>query len=82
MANRLAKYLASLISINHNAFSKGRSITENVLVAQEIVQAYGRTTPSPMCAIKIDLQKAFGSLNWSFILAVFSALGFPEKFIG
>ena len=41
----------------------GRNITDNVLLAQELVRAYGRATLSPRCAIKIDVQKAFDSVD-------------------
>ena len=32
-------------------------------------------------SIKIDLQKAFDSLNWEFILNVLTVLQFPNMFI-
>ena len=51
-------------------------------MAQEIVRGYGRSTLSPRCAIKIDLQKAFDSLNWDFLLDVLSVLKIPSIFIG
>ena len=45
------------------------------------MKGYGRSTLSPRCAIKVDLQKAFDSLNWKFILDVLAALKFPAPFI-
>ncbi|KAE8721578.1 Disease resistance family protein / LRR family protein [Hibiscus syriacus] len=53
----------------------------NATPGQEIVKGYGRKFISPRCALKIDLQKAFDSINWDFIYAVLKALDLPSKFI-
>ncbi|KAA3485524.1 BTB/POZ domain-containing protein [Gossypium australe] len=52
-----------------------RSIIDNTLLAHELVKGYGRTTLSPRCALKIDISKAFNSLNWECLLAVLDAKG-------
>ncbi|XP_039049215.1 uncharacterized protein LOC120190158 [Hibiscus syriacus] len=62
--------------------NKGRSIIDNTLLAQELVRGYFRKNISPRCALKIDLQKAFDSLDWEFVGTILHALGLPEKFIG
>ncbi|KAE8726370.1 Kinesin-13A [Hibiscus syriacus] len=70
-----------IIAPNQSAFVKGRSIVYNTLLAQEIVKGYGRKSLSPRCALKIDLQKAFDSINWDFISAVLNSMEFPSKVI-
>ena len=45
------------------------------------MQGYGRSTLSSRYVIEIDLQKAFNSLDWSFILDVLKALKFPVTFV-
>ncbi|XP_039015130.1 uncharacterized protein LOC120145326 [Hibiscus syriacus] len=65
LVDRLSSVFPGMISMNQTAFVKGRSIVDNVLLAQEIVRGYSRKNMSPRCALKIDLQKAFDSLNWS-----------------
>ncbi|XP_039027612.1 uncharacterized protein LOC120161430 [Hibiscus syriacus] len=57
-----------------------RSITDNNLLAQEIVKGYSRKNLSPRYAIKIDLKKAFDSINWEFLLNVLGAVGLPSRF--
>ncbi|XP_039006622.1 uncharacterized protein LOC120134212 [Hibiscus syriacus] len=71
-----------MISMNQSAFVKGRSIVDNTLLAQELVRGYSRKNISPRCALKIDLQKAFDSLDFEFVRIILHALGLPEKFVG
>ena len=54
---------------------------ENVLLASELVKNYYKDSVSERCAVKIDVDKAFDSVQWSFLLSVLTALNFPERFI-
>ena len=81
MADRLKRFLPFIIERNQSAFIRGRSITDNILLAQEMVRGYGRTTLSPRCVMKIDLRKAFDSLDWDFVLDVMVSLRFPIQYI-
>ena len=81
IANRLKPCLPAIIRGSQSAFVSGRSITDNILLAQELVRGYGRSNLSARCAIKIDLQKAFDSLDWTFTLEVLKALKFPDMFV-
>ncbi|XP_056860006.1 uncharacterized protein LOC130494489 [Raphanus sativus] len=54
---------------------------ENVLLASELVKDYHKDSVSPRCAMKIDISKAFDSVQWSFLLNGLLAMGFPERFI-
>lgn len=69
------------IDIAQSAVIPGRSISDNILLAQELFRGYDRETGSSKCALKIDLHKAFDSLNWEFILAVLERLHFPDVVI-
>lgn len=44
------------------------------------MKAYTRKNSSPRCMIKIDLTKAFDSVEWIFLEQVMIELGFPSKF--
>ncbi|XP_056843331.1 uncharacterized protein LOC108808454 [Raphanus sativus] len=81
MANRLKKLLPQIIAENQSAFVKGRLLMENVLLASELVKDYHRESISPRCVMKIDISKAFDSVNWEFVLKILEALGFSAKFI-
>ncbi|KAL0444940.1 UNVERIFIED_CONTAM: Retrovirus-related Pol polyprotein from type-2 retrotransposable element R2DM, partial [Sesamum latifolium] len=36
----------------------------------------------PRCALKVDLRKAYDTVEWDFLRAVLTLFGFPEQFIG
>lgn len=81
LANRMKRILPLFISLNQSAFVKDRLLMENVLLASELVKSYHKESVSERCAVKIDISKAFDSVQWSFLLSVLGALHFPEKFI-
>lgn len=81
IANRLKGTLPQCISYNQSAFIKDRLLVENLLLATEIVKDYHKEDVSPRCAIKIDIAKAFDSVNWQFLLNTLGALNMPEEFI-
>lgn len=81
MANRLKILLPRMISENQSSFVKGRLLMENVLLASELVKDYHKDSVSPRCVMKIDISKAFDSVQWAFLLQILGVLGFPERFI-
>ncbi|MDV3201135.1 MAG: reverse transcriptase domain-containing protein, partial [Sweet potato little leaf phytoplasma] len=74
------KVLPDLVQDNQNAFVKDRNIIHNVLMTQELIRLYGRRKISPRCMMKIDLRKAYDTLEWQFIEDMLTAMKFPEKF--
>ncbi|XP_074283121.1 uncharacterized protein LOC141607666 [Silene latifolia] len=81
LCNRLALVLLDIIHENQGAFVKGRSIIENVLICQDIVHLYARKAVTPRCLFKIDLQKAYDTIEWEFIEQMLHGLNFPQHFI-
>ena len=81
LANRLKLLLPRIIAENQSAFVQGRLLMENVLLASELVKGYHKESVSPRCAMKIDISKAFDSVQWQFIINGLLAMGFPERFI-
>ncbi|XP_074292053.1 uncharacterized protein LOC141618891 [Silene latifolia] len=82
LCNRLALVLPDIISRNQGAFVKGRSILENILICQDLVRYYSRKTVSSRSMFKLDLQKAYDTIEWGFVEQMLGALHFPEKFKG
>ncbi|XP_071697802.1 uncharacterized protein [Rutidosis leptorrhynchoides] len=64
-----------------SAFIPGRAIHDNILVAQEVLKGYNRRSGPKRCALKIDIQKAYDTVNWCFLKDVLSNFGFHEKMI-
>ncbi|CAN1126675.1 LINE-1 retrotransposable element ORF2 protein [Linum perenne] len=81
IATRISRMLPRIISPSQSAFIKGRLITDNILLAHELVNSYHRKQVSPRCVIKIDLTKAFDSVCWATLLNVMTAMGFPCKLV-
>uniref|UniRef100_A0A2N9I5P8 Reverse transcriptase domain-containing protein n=1 Tax=Fagus sylvatica TaxID=28930 RepID=A0A2N9I5P8_FAGSY len=59
-----------------------RWIAENQLVVHELLHSFKmRKVKGGFVAIKVDLQKAYDRVNWSFLRAVLLKFGFHEVFV-
>lgn len=56
----------SFISSAQSAFIPRRSIAENIPLAQEMVMYYYKDGGESRCTIKLDLVKAYDSIEWEF----------------
>lgn len=82
LANRLLPGLVEVVSLNQGAFIPGRSIGENILLAQALVSEYHRDKRPPRCILKVDLMKAYDFVSWEFLLHCLRCFGPPSNFIG
>nr|XP_011459772.1 PREDICTED: uncharacterized protein LOC105350086 [Fragaria vesca subsp. vesca] len=68
MIKRLRPLLTKCISKNQGAFAPGRSIHDNILIAREIFSDFNRRSGrNGAMAVKLDLEKAYDLLDWSYI---------------
>ncbi|GJW47654.1 hypothetical protein Tco_0079300 [Tanacetum coccineum] len=81
IANRLKDCLKRLISPNQSAFVPGRSIADNILLTQEIMHNYHLDRGVPRCAFKVDIQKAYDTVDWEFLRAALIGFGFHDRMI-
>ncbi|KAL0313715.1 UNVERIFIED_CONTAM: hypothetical protein Scaly_2907400 [Sesamum calycinum] len=58
-----------------------RSISDNILLAQELLAGYNQVRLPQRCTLKVDIQKAYDSVEWDFLWAVLRLFGFPPRFI-
>ncbi|XP_074320234.1 uncharacterized protein LOC141657021 [Silene latifolia] len=77
---RLAEVLPRIAGQNKGAFIQQRSIQENILICQDLIRLYERPHVSPRCMFKIDLQKAYDTVEWSFVRHLLEELNFPPEF--
>ncbi|XP_074265837.1 uncharacterized protein LOC141588288 [Silene latifolia] len=73
--------LPQLVGQNQGAFIQQRSIQENILICQDLIRLYERPHASPRCLFKIDLQKAYDTVEWEFVGQLLEELKFPPEFI-
>jgi len=80
IANRLKLFLPSLISQQQIAFVPRQLITDNVLVAFEIFHYTKRKTKGRkgVCAIKLDMSKAYDRVEWAFLARIMVRIGFDQ----
>ncbi|KAK4384371.1 hypothetical protein Sango_3067700 [Sesamum angolense] len=77
---RFREILDLLISPSQNAFVPGRLISDNVLLAQELFSGYNQCRLPPRCALKVDIRKAYDTVEWDFLFATLRLFGFPVVF--
>jgi len=75
LANRLAGFLNQLISPNQSAFIKGRFILDNFMLVHQTTKFLHQQKQARIL-LKLDINKAFDSVSWPFLLEVLKQLGF------
>ncbi|PRQ31207.1 putative RNA-directed DNA polymerase [Rosa chinensis] len=81
VANRLKKWLPEIISPLQSAYVLGRLISDNTLVAIEVAHFMYklRTQAEGFFSLKLDISKAYDHLEWSFLQAILTKLGFASN---
>ncbi|KAK3007529.1 hypothetical protein RJ639_013237 [Escallonia herrerae] len=83
LASRLQAILHQLVSPLQAAFVPKRLINDNSIIVQELWQTMRKKKgKNGLMAIKIDMEKAYDKMEWSFILNVLKNFGFDQKWIG
>ncbi|XP_021979400.1 uncharacterized protein LOC110875513 [Helianthus annuus] len=78
LANRVKKVSNSIISSSQSAFISGRNIIDGPLVINEIV-GWAKKTKKEIFVFKADIEKAYDTLNWKFLISILTHMGFPSK---
>ena len=74
--------MPKLIDNNQTAFIKGRRITDSILLAHELCHNLHLGQGKARMCIKLDISKAFDSLDCNFICETSRYMGFDNKWVG
>ncbi|XP_019168955.1 PREDICTED: uncharacterized protein LOC109164864 [Ipomoea nil] len=82
LVNRMRPIMCKLIGPHQNSFLPGRSTLDNIILTQEIIHTmYKKKGRKGLMAVKVDLQKAYDSVDWAFLEDTLMGFGFPKTFI-
>jgi hypothetical protein len=76
--NRLNKVARTVVSPTQTAFMPGRNIMEGVVIPHETIHEL-HTKKSNGVIFKIDFEKAYDKIKWSFLQQTLSMKGFSPK---
>nr|GFB58325.1 RNA-directed DNA polymerase, eukaryota, reverse transcriptase zinc-binding domain protein [Tanacetum cinerariifolium] len=81
ICNRLKGVLGFLVDDNQSAFIPSRQISDNIMLSQELMRNYHRNRGLAKCAFKIDIEKAYDSMEWVFLSSSLKHFGFPKLMV-
>ena len=80
LALRLRVVLAAPLNEDQTCSIPGRSIAENLMLLRDTFD-YLKMKQIPLAIIKIDQEKTFDRVNWTFLLRVLAKMNFGPRFI-
>lgn len=80
LASRMKTVLNHTIGPNQKGFLKGRYIEENTRLIYDLIQ-YCKENNKAGLLLLLDFEKAFDSLNWSYMSKVLKMYNFGEEFL-
>jgi len=81
VADRLACITSRIISIEQQGFVRDRNISDCVIIAYEAINSLDTGQYGGNIALKVDISKAFDTLDWNFLIMVLHNFGFSTTFI-
>lgn len=78
ITHRMQDVIGEVVDTAPAGFIPRRNITDNILVATDLIKGYTRKGISPRCTIKVDIKKAYDSIGWFFLKGMLLEVGFPH----
>jgi hypothetical protein len=80
LAERLQTVLPNIIRPNQTGFVEGRSILDNVFIAQESL-SWAEENNQDLVLLLLDFEKTFNRIEWGFLFGALERLGFEDTWI-
>ena len=80
LASRFCPVLPTIISSDQTAYVKGRYIGESIRLISDVLELSEKYNV-PGYILTVDLEKAFDSIDHTFLMAVLTKFGFGENFL-
>ena len=83
LANRLKKFLPSLITEHQSAFAKDRLISDNIMIAFETLHhmKHHNSGKHGYMASKLDMSKAYDRVEWVYLETLLKKMGFCARWV-
>ena len=82
ISNRLRPVMGKLVGQHQCSFIAGRQSSDNIIIAQEVIHSMRiKKGQTGWLAVKVDLEKAYDRLDWSFIKDTLSLVGISGRLL-
>ncbi|KAL0387615.1 UNVERIFIED_CONTAM: Retrovirus-related Pol polyprotein from type-2 retrotransposable element R2DM [Sesamum radiatum] len=81
MTIRLWRILPKMLSLSQSGFVPRWLLSDNVLLAQELIYSLESRRLEANVVFKLDMAKAYDRVSWEFLYQVLLRKGFPQRWI-
>ncbi|KAL0448037.1 UNVERIFIED_CONTAM: hypothetical protein Slati_1931600 [Sesamum latifolium] len=79
MTIRLWRILPKVLALSQSGFVPGRLLSDNILLAQELIHLLESRRADVNVIFKLDMAKAYDRVSWEFLYHVLQHKGFPQR---
>ncbi|XP_058185750.1 uncharacterized protein LOC131302974 [Rhododendron vialii] len=81
LAHRIKSALSHLIDPAQSGFVQRKRIADNIFLTQQLMRRYHKQSPTPRCAMKVDIMKAYDNVRWEFLWDILASMNFHPQMI-